>query len=146
MRKLLFAALLALTVCGIAEADLYVKIGTSATPWPKTPYIITPLSGVPDWMPASFETFCVERFTTFSPGNYWATIDDEIMDADGSNPPLTSLQESVKKTYAAFLNGHFPTSTFIMNDIQQYIWLAQNYNVDPLDTAISDSIEKEELI
>ena len=137
MRKLIFTALLALTVCGIAEADLYVKIGTSPTPWPKTPYIITPLIGAPDWMPASFETFCVERFTTFSPGNYWATIDDEIMYVGGSSP--VSLDVDVKKIYTAYLNGALNGITVpigqVGNVIQKTIWGELGY-IDPTTSSV----------
>ena len=139
MKKWLFVTLLAIAFCGSARADLYVNISTSGGAWPSTPYIIKPLSGAPDWMPDEFGTFCVERFTTFNPrpGDYWATIDDEILNAYKGNP---ILQDNVKKTYAAFLKGAFDVG-FNMNDIQQYIWDAQGYAVTPPSTSVSDSIE-----
>ena len=140
MRQLLLAALLGLVLCSTAAADLYVDIGITypGDGWPYAPYVITPTIGAPDWMPASFDTFCVERTVTFSPGNYLATIDDDIRDADGSG--LTVLTENAKRIYAAYLNGEL--SDFLatpgnnVNDIQESVWAAVGYSAYSIDPTI----------
>ena len=140
MKKWLFAGILTFAICGTASADLYVNIGTSGGTWPSTPYIITPDSGtdVPNWMPASFNTFCVERFTTFSPGKYLATVDDEIWYGAGSDSDPDILAGNVKKIYAAYLNGEL--GSFSGNQIQYSIWGAQGYSSYSIDNNISNII------
>lgn len=125
MRRLLFAMILALILCSTAAADLYVNIGTSGGAWPQAPYIITPTSGAPDWIPASFNTFCVERYVTFTPGNYRATVDNDILYAyAGTTTPLL-LQDDVKRIYAAYLNNEL--GAFTPTQIQESVWGAQGY-------------------
>jgi len=135
MRKQLFAALLALIVCGTAVADMQINIGISGGDWPSAPYVITPVSGTPAWM-TPFETFCVESSVPFTPGNYAATIDDDILYAGGSTP--VTLNDNVKKVYAAFLNNEL--GGFTGNEIQESVWGAQGYSGHSLDAAIAGII------
>ena len=150
MNKRLFAAFLALLICGTAGADLSIDIGIGSESeglWPHAPYEITVNGARPNWLPETFYTFCIEPRTVFrsSDGPFFGTIDDVIMEGTGT---LTkTLTEGVKKTYAAFLNGGFDTG-FNMNDIQQHIWVTQDYPVgvgpvvalDPLITTSINSI------
>ena len=142
MTRRLFVLLLALVFCGTAGADLYVNIGiTSGGSWPHSPYVITPLSTAPDWMPDTFDTFCVERYQTFSPGNYRATIDQDILYAGGSSP--VTLNDDVKKIYAAYLNGGL--GGIAGNVVQTSVWGAQGYSSYSIDDDIADIIGIDDL-
>lgn len=141
MIKRLFTVLLTLIICSTAGADLSVNIGigdNSESSWPFAPYEITPdsSSDVPGWMPAKFDTYCVERWVVFHthPGDYLATIDDEIL--YGGDPSLAAfdpqadpLAEYTKKIYAAYLNGALGTEPGGVdgNVVQESIWGAQAY-------------------
>jgi hypothetical protein len=83
-----------------------------------------------------FETFCVERSVPFTPGNYRATIDDDILYAGGSTPVI--LQDDVKKVYAAFLNNQL--GAFTGNQIQESVWGAQGYSGYSIDGSIAGII------
>lgn len=133
-----FFLLLALVFCGTAAADLYVNIGTSGGSWPSSPYIVAPVAGpsVPFWMPAQFDTFCVERHQTFSPGTYRATIDADILYAGGSTP--VALNDDVKKIYTAYLNGGL--GGIGGNVVQTSIWGAQGYGSYSIDSTIGSII------
>jgi hypothetical protein len=87
-------------------------------------------------MPASFDTFCVERTVTFTPGNYRATIDDDILYAGGST--AVTLNDDVKKIYGAYLNNAL--DSFTGNQIQDSVWGAQGYSGYTLDAAIGTII------
>ncbi len=141
MTKRVFAVVLALFFCGTAGADLYVNISTtSGGGWPYSPYIITPNAepDVPVWMPAQFDTFCVEMNQTFSPGKYRATIDNDIL--YGGDGLADLLSDDVKKIYAAYLNGAL--SGIDGNVVQRSVWGAQGYTwySDPaINAAITDT-------
>lgn len=137
MSKQLFATFLALVLCSTAVADLYVNIATSGGDWPHSPYIITPTSDIPAWMPASFETFCVERGVTFTPGNYRATIDDRILYANRIDG--LDLNDDAKKIYAAYLNNEL--TGIAANTIQTSVWGALSYDSYTIDGAVSDVID-----
>ena len=87
-------------------------------------------------MPAQFYTFCVERFQTFSPGNYRATIDADILYAGGSTP--VALNDDVKKIYAAYLNGGL--GGIAGNVVQTSVWRAQGYSSYSIDGTIGGVI------
>ena len=131
-------ALLAVAFCGTAAADLYVNMGTSGGSWPSSPYVVTPVPGpdVPSWMPAQFNTFCVERYQTFSPGDYRATIDDDVLYAGGSTPVV--LADDAKKIYAAYLNGAL--GSVAANVIQTSVWGARGYSGYSVDSAVGSVI------
>jgi hypothetical protein len=137
MRKQLFAALLALVLCGTAAADLYVDIGITSPGdgWPYAPYVITPTSGAPSWMPATFDTFCVERYITFTPGNYRATIDEDILYAGVGG---LTLADDAKKIYAAYLNGAL--GGISANTIQESVWGTLSYGSYSIDSTIAGII------
>ncbi|MHC4168075.1 MAG: hypothetical protein ACYSWQ_14050 [Planctomycetota bacterium] len=138
MTRPVFVALLAVVFCSTAGADLYVNMGTSGGSWPSAPYVVTPVPGpdVPSWMPAQFNTFCVERYQTFSPGNYRATIDNDILYAGGSTPLV--LDDDVKKIYAAYLNGAL--GSVAGNVVQTSVWGARGYWGYSVDSAIGSVI------
>jgi len=138
MSKVLLTILLALILCSTAAADLYVHIGTSGGAWPQAAYVITPAdwSEVPAWMPAQFDTFCVERTVTFTPGTYLATIDDEVLLAGTTG--LTVLQDDVKKIYAAYLN--LELQDLDENLIQESVWAAQGYGDYSVNGTIASRI------
>ena len=85
-----------------------------------------------------FNTFCVEKSITFTPGDtYIASIDEKVYFAPGGEPSGSILNDAVKKLYAAYLNNSFTTSQH--EELQNTIWNLQNFSVtvsDALFTSI----------
>ncbi|MBL7185973.1 MAG: hypothetical protein ISS70_06585 [Phycisphaerae bacterium] len=114
------------------------------------PYIVTPdtvesgPSDIPDWMPAQFSTFCVEITQHFNPGTkYKATINDDIRYLGGTNTDTEALKESVKKIYAAYLNGALVDGVgddIDGNIVQRSVWGAQGYSGYSITAEIGDII------
>ena len=115
---ILALALLAGPVMGAPSCNL----STSNASWPSAPYTVnlgSNQANLDAWaalgVTSNFTTFCVERNVTFHAGTtYYATIDDTIKLGN------TSLTDTTKKIYAAYLNGAL--DSYSANDIQNTVW------------------------
>jgi len=87
------------------------------------PYYMVGQSDAPTELQEGFWSFCLERDNhTLNNRIYWATIDDVIR-----NKPTGggSLNEEVKKIYAAFRNGAYDGYSSNMIPVQNAIWAAE---------------------
>jgi hypothetical protein len=144
MKKLLLLLMLVVFVmpayAGITLATVKVDATYNGNQYPYSPYTVDLYNDGS----VVFNTFCVEKETTFNPGNvYKATVDDIVMYVpDAATQPNTTnvvpLADSVKKIYSAYLNGEL--GAFTANQVQQTIWSQMGYSGTAV-AAIIDGVD-----
>lgn len=133
MKRSLLGLTVLLFACSAASADLFqvgISYTTAGNTYPYAAYQVTAVADAPDWLDSygTFDTFCLEYDVTFDTGTYYATIDDEVL---GGGSVGTDLSDTVKKVYAAYVNGYL--TSYTNNQVQYAIWKARGYSVSSVD-------------
>jgi hypothetical protein len=135
MKKLVSVSLVLVAAASLqAATTLQVAMSyNSSGSFPYSPYQVTVVAG--NWSSYgyqagdTFDTFCLERYDTFTNTKYWATVDEVVKYPNTSSTVNTTtsaaLNNITKKIYAAYLAGQY--SSYSANAIQNEVWYQQGF-------------------